>query len=242
MTKVVNQGKTLVTVINAGPKKGLVRFPVANWTTEARRISPRMRLAYFDTIEVASVCPVSKGLEEEESQQAETKEVSVGWDHVKTSVVAETSPSLGHETQAELEKLLTRVDPDLTSAQTKELKQLLFKNADLFSQKLSNPASSAFRPHRIDTGDHPPVKLPPYRVSPKEQEVIDREVSKLLSAGAIQPANSPWSAPVVIVPKKDGSPRFCIDYRHLNKITKRDVYPLPRIDDMFDQLPCPPWT
>ena len=54
--------------------------------------------------------------------------------------------------------------------------------------------------------------------------------------GVIQPSSSPWASPVVLVPKKNGTHRFCIDYRRLNSITKKDVYPLPRIDDILDTL------
>jgi hypothetical protein len=61
-------------------------------------------------------------------------------------------------------------------------------------------------------------------------------VTNMLSRGVIQPSNSPWSSPVVIVAKKDGSKRFCVDYRKLNAITKTDAYPLPRIDDALDVL------
>ncbi len=58
----------------------------------------------------------------------------------------------------------------------------------------------------------------------------------MLKGGVIQPFNSPWSSPVVLVKKKSGEYRFCIDYRRLNAVSKRNVYPLPRIDDVFDRL------
>ena len=61
-------------------------------------------------------------------------------------------------------------------------------------------------------------------------------IEDMLSRGVIQSSSSPWSSPIVLVPKKDGSVRFCIDYRRLNGVTRKDVYPLPRIDDILDTL------
>jgi hypothetical protein len=90
--------------------------------------------------------------------------------------------------------------------------------------------------HLIDTGDAKPVRSAPYRVSRYEREIIVDEVAKMLRSGTIRPSSSPWAAPVVLVRKKDGSHRFCIDYRRLNSVTRRDVYPLPLIDDVFDRL------
>ena len=58
----------------------------------------------------------------------------------------------------------------------------------------------------------------------------------MLQAHLIQPSNSPWSAPVVLVKKKDGSARFCVDYRRLNSVTRKDSYPIPRVDDALDAL------
>ncbi|UYV84065.1 hypothetical protein LAZ67_X001038, partial [Cordylochernes scorpioides] len=90
--------------------------------------------------------------------------------------------------------------------------------------------------HRIHTGDHPPIKQRPYRVSKREREIMQKEVDTMLERKVIQPSESPWSAPVVLVKKKDGTWRFCVDFRRLNQITKKDVYPLPRIDDVLDHL------
>lgn len=76
----------------------------------------------------------------------------------------------------------------------------------------------------------------PYRPPETVNNVIDEQVNKMLEHQIIQPSHSPWSSNVVIVRKKDGKPRFCIDYRKLNAITKKDVYPLPRIAEVLDSL------
>ncbi|KAE8990705.1 hypothetical protein PR001_g21420 [Phytophthora rubi] len=90
--------------------------------------------------------------------------------------------------------------------------------------------------HEIHTGLEAPVKVRPRRHSHSEQPVVDEQVEKMLNDGVIEEGNEAWGFPVVLVKKKDGTVRFCIDYRLLNAITKRDVYPLPRIDDTLDHL------
>ena len=81
-----------------------------------------------------------------------------------------------------------------------------------------------------------PISIPPYRMAPKELKELKEQLRELLEQGFIRPSTSPWGAPVLFVKKKDGSMRLCIDYRQLNKVTVRNRYPLPRIDDLFDQL------
>ena len=90
--------------------------------------------------------------------------------------------------------------------------------------------------HRISRGNHQPIRQRPYRTPETVNNVIDEQVNKMLKHKTIQPSQSPWSSNVVIVRKKDGKPRFCIDYRKLNSITKKDVYPLPRISEVLDSL------
>ncbi|GJS31415.1 putative reverse transcriptase domain-containing protein, partial [Tanacetum coccineum] len=81
-----------------------------------------------------------------------------------------------------------------------------------------------------------PVAKSPYRLAPSELEELSRQLKELQDKGFIRPSSSPWGAPVLFVKKKDGSFRMCIDYRELNKLTVKNRYPLPRIDDLFDQL------
>ncbi|GKD76407.1 putative reverse transcriptase domain-containing protein, partial [Tanacetum coccineum] len=81
-----------------------------------------------------------------------------------------------------------------------------------------------------------PVARAPYRLAPSEMKELSVQLQELLEKGFIRPSSSPWGAPVLFVKKKDGSFRMCIDYRELNKLTVKNRYPLPRIDDLFDQL------
>ncbi|GKF21864.1 putative reverse transcriptase domain-containing protein, partial [Tanacetum coccineum] len=78
----------------------------------------------------------------------------------------------------------------------------------------------------------------PYRLAPSEMKELSEQLKELSNKGFIRPSSSPWGAPVLFVKKKDGSFRMCIDYRELNKLTVKNRYPLPRIDDLFDQLQC----
>ncbi|GJT68297.1 putative reverse transcriptase domain-containing protein [Tanacetum coccineum] len=81
-----------------------------------------------------------------------------------------------------------------------------------------------------------PVVRAPYRLAPSEMKELSEQLKELSDKGFIRPSSSPWGAPILFVKKKDGSFRMCIDYRELNKLTVKNRYPLPRIDDLFDQL------
>nr|GFA82684.1 putative reverse transcriptase domain-containing protein [Tanacetum cinerariifolium] len=81
-----------------------------------------------------------------------------------------------------------------------------------------------------------PVARAPYRLAPSELKELSEQLKELSKKGFIRPSSSPWGAPMLFVKKKDGSFRMCIDYRELNKLTIKNKYPLPRIDDLFDQL------
>ncbi|GBG61542.1 hypothetical protein CBR_g22339 [Chara braunii] len=90
--------------------------------------------------------------------------------------------------------------------------------------------------HVILTGEHPPISCAPYRYSPAQRAAAFQRINEFEANGWIEPAIGPWSFPVVIVPKKAGGIRICIDYRKLNDITIKDVYPLPHIDELLDVI------
>ncbi|KAG1224142.1 hypothetical protein G6F67_009555 [Rhizopus microsporus] len=90
--------------------------------------------------------------------------------------------------------------------------------------------------HVIHTGDAKPINRPPFKMSPKELDELQKQLKELLDVGFIRPSSSPWGAPVLFVRKKDGSLRMCIDYRAVNAVTKRLNTPLPRIDECLERL------
>ncbi|UYV66446.1 hypothetical protein LAZ67_4001706 [Cordylochernes scorpioides] len=137
----------------------------------------------------------------------------------------------------DLDRLVSLMDTDLSHEDRNRLLDVLKRFIGVFELQKAGPKRTSLDvKHRIDTGDHAPIRQRPYRVSPYERGVIQTEVDKMLKSGIVKPSDSPWSSPVVLVKKKDGTWRFCVDYRRLNKITRKDVYPLPRIDDTLDSL------
>lgn len=117
---------------------------------------------------------------------------------------------------------------ELTPEQRDQFYLLLLANADVFSND-DHPGRTNLVEHRIDTGSSPTIRQPVRQVAPhKREDMLDRKI--------IQPSSSPWASPIVLVPKKGGSVWFCIDYRKVNAVTRRDTYPLPGIDDTLDTL------
>ncbi|MET0107142.1 MAG: retropepsin-like aspartic protease [Sedimenticola sp.] len=112
----------------------------------------------------------------------------------------------------------------------------LRNHQDLFAAKDSDLGHTDTVKMKLNTGDHPPIKLRPYRTPIHNREIIDKAIDEMLEANVIRRSKSPWSFPVVIVDKKDGSKRFCVDFRKLNQITKANSYPLPLIDDILALL------
>jgi hypothetical protein len=81
-----------------------------------------------------------------------------------------------------------------------------------------------------------PIAQSPYRMAEVELKLLKAELDSLLEKGFIRPSASPWGSPALFIPKKEGTQRLCVDYRSLNAITIKNKYPLPRIDDLMDQL------
>ena len=121
----------------------------------------------------------------------------------------------------------------LSPAQRQELMELVDQNQDVFS---SEPGHTNLVQHHIINEPGKKVKLRPYRIPEARREAVRTEVKTMLEAGVIEVSNSEWCSPIVLVPKPDGTIRFCNDFRKLNEISKFDAYPMPRIDELIERL------
>lgn len=121
------------------------------------------------------------------------------------------------------------------------LAALLEDHQEAFQLAPGDTGRATLVEHHIRTGEAAPIRLPPRRLAPHRRQMVDNEVDAMLEKGVIEPAYGPWASPVVLVRKKDGSMRFCVDYRKLNQVTVKDAYPLPRIDDSLDTLAGAEW-
>ena len=134
-----------------------------------------------------------------------------------------------------LDALTERVEAtaDIEEEDKRLIKAVLYEFSPLFSGRMGRAATVQ---HTIDTGEAKPARTGMYRYTPSAWEEMRKQVKDLLQKQRIRASNSPWAAAVVLVPKKDGTWRFAIDYRKLNLLTKADVYPIPRIDATLDAL------
>ena len=137
--------------------------------------------------------------------------------------------------------IIDRVDSSVPTATKERLRNLLTNYEDVFSRDEYDLGSTNIVQHHIDTGDNRPFRQP-LRPQPRAQlPVIDRLLDEMQQQGVIQPCQSEWASNIVLVKKKDGSIRFCVDYRKLNSLTTKDAYPLPRVDICLNTLSGAAW-
>ena len=125
--------------------------------------------------------------------------------------------------------------PELTDQEKGQIHALLTEFTDVFATVGGPLGHTDIIKHTIRTNGAP-IRQPPRRLPQSLKPVVTTEVSKMLDQGVVRHSNSPWSSPIVMVQKKDGTWRFCVDYRKVNSMTQRDAYPLPRIDETLDSL------
>ncbi|KII70025.1 Retrovirus-related Pol polyprotein from transposon 17.6 [Thelohanellus kitauei] len=129
-----------------------------------------------------------------------------------------------------------KINPELPMNQKKDLSKLLTKYNDCFSIKEGDIGFTDLHPHKIETLGAKPVVCRPYRVPPHLKEEISNQIDNMITRNIIRKSSSPWCSPVLLVKKKDGTHRFCTDFRQLNKVIVKDQYSLPNMDDMLDNL------
>ena len=218
--------------------RGITRLPetalvvaIANVTNKAIVVEKQERLASLEVVEATAITSIA------DSSTSSNKNPQCT--NIFTSDPALPDATTRQEIIAFLHQKIPKLEVDFSPFSDQEVHQIvntLTKYADVFDDGTSKYGAAKDVQHVIDTGNAKPISQPPHRVSPTERAVIREMTSDMLKRGAIQPSTSPWASPVVLVKKKDGKQRFCIDFRKLNQVTTRDVYPIPRIDDCLHAL------
>ena len=148
---------------------------------------------------------------------------------------------LEEEKEKMLWALVEQLDPELGCGERERFFNLLLSYADIFAVSSSDLGRTSKLQHGINTGNAVPIRQPARRLPPHRQDKVRRLLNEMLEKGVIEQSTSPWASPIVLVQKKDGTIRFCVDYRKLNNVTCKDAYPLPRVDDTLDTLSGSQW-
>ena len=124
----------------------------------------------------------------------------------------------------------------LTTQQREQLAGVLEEFAAVFSNL---PGRTRLAEYPIECGSAKPIRLAPYRIPHAYRKAVQQEIKEMLEGGIIEPSASEWCSPMVIIKKNNGALRICVDYRKLNSVSQVDAYPMPRIDEILDQLGKP---
>ena len=131
--------------------------------------------------------------------------------------------------------------PELTDSQREKFLALLSHYEDVLAKCSEELGRTDVLSHRIETGDAKPIRQPARRVPLPHRGTVQELLKDMLDKQVISPSKSPWASPIVLVKKKDGTIRFCVDYRKVNDVTRKDAYPIPRVDDTLDTLSGSAW-
>ncbi|XP_062420887.1 uncharacterized protein K02A2.6-like [Pungitius pungitius] len=197
-------------------------FPVqvVNFSPEDVWLSPKTRLG------VLSQCQCVDG------DPCEVKFQRITADHEEVTIDRKDD----HGGDSDIQNLLKQLHLGGTLEQQVELGELLMKYADVFAIHDEDLGYTDTVKHEIPVVDETPVSQPYRRIPPNQYKEVREHISELLRKGVIQESSSSYASPIVLVRKSDGSLRLCVDYRRLNLKTRRDAFPLPRIDETLDAL------
>lgn len=206
-----------------------VVFSIMNPTPNPKILKKNVQVATLHPVEqiVTSESEIPKT---EKSETEIDKGDSYGLNTRISAVQSKT------ELPPHLTPLLENTSEHLTDDQRAKLAKVILDYADIFVGPDGKLGQTNIIEHTINTGDAKPIKIPPRRLPVHMREVAEQEIQKMLDQDIIESSCSPWAAPIVLVKKKDGSTRFCVDYRRLNSVTKKDAYPLPLIGEALDSL------
>ena len=208
------QGLGAIDSLLTTDREGRMFIPVQNTQQATVKLEPGLQLGAIEPC------------------NSEPHTVSAGVHAISAVVKAEQSG----ERKGQLRKLLNFPEAGLSASELGQLQPTVLEAHDVFALSDSELGCTGIVKHHIDTEGHPPIKQHVRRTPFIQREKISQMVADMEAWGVIQSSISSWASPIVLVPKKDGSTRFCVDYHRLNAITRKDVYPLPRIDDILDTL------
>ena len=231
-----SQAYLLPGVIKTGVSEELRDLNIVNCSEESVTIYPNTTIG--TCISVNENEPVQSVNENEPVQSVQENEpVQI------TSCRTETT--LGQPTCQELPEylndLFARSSVHLNKIERNQLKSLLIKYQSVFAKSSDDLGFTDRVEHHIDTMGAKPIKEAMRRIPLAKRKTEREEVRKMLKKGVIEPSVSPWSSNIVLITKKDGSTRFCVDYLRLNAVTKKDSYPLPNISQCLDALAGSVW-
>jgi hypothetical protein len=178
-------------------------------------------------------CMLSAGLEVD---SAETLEDCTVEDPPVLEVAEINTTEIPEDLPEELESLLTPLKEKISEDNVQKFRNLLLEYRNIFALKGEPLGQTSVVKHEINVDGHLPIRQAAWRTPMHRIDIVENAVKEMQEAGVIQPSESPWASPIVLVKKKDGSNRFCIDFRKLNDVTVKDAYPLPRIEDNLDVL------
>ena len=198
-------------------KEGRVEIPVLNVGDEDVWLHPHTPLGELHVVQMSPAC----------SSVTIQEEGSIG----KVAVVRAVKASMSASTD-----LSALSWPNLLPDQEQKGKELLARYKAVFSTDEGDLGCTTLVQHEIPLLDDVPIKQRYRRLPPSQYEQVKAHIKELLDRGVVRPSCSPYSSPIVVVQKKDGEMRLCVDYRLLNAKTRRDAYPLPRIEESLDAL------
>ena len=197
------------------PTTGTVPIRIANPYAQSYKLYKNTIVASYEPVETEQLVPVNK---------VQTDE----------PVLAACSQ---RDLPEHLQELYAKSTQNLDSEQQSKLKDLLIEYQNQFSKDSYDIGRTTILEHHINVKPGTkPIKQQPYRLPMAKRRDAENEIKRMAECDLIEPSTSPWSSPAIIVPKKNGGIRFCIDYRRLNKVTIPDSMPLPRCDDSLDAL------
>ena len=222
------------------PEEGLIsaqiqflkRHPVALASTLVKRVGHLVPVRFLNPTDSAELIVVGENL----AILSEVKEVGeqTTGRHASCEETIEGLPE-------PLQKIVDETKGSLSEEEQQKVENLLHSYRDVFAITDQELGRTNVVEHAIHLSESAPIKQRVRREPMNYQGVVKEELDKMLEKDVIEPSTSPWASPVVLVKKKDGSVRFCIDYRQLNDVTVKDAYPLPKIEENIDALKGSKW-